>query len=173
MGKSKKVKPRRKSFKLLARASFDLNKKINAEEVSSELDKLPVLTPEAIVRRARDRSNPLHKYFEWSDTKAAHLFRLNQARHLVLSIGFTDGEQFTKKYESVVIDKQRVYLPLTEIKKDTSLMEQVLQAALDEILYWKQKHQRYQKYFGKVFGEITKAEKQIRKKYGKDEEGND
>lgn len=169
MGTSKKGKPARKNFKITAKASFDLNVRINADEVSAELDKIPVLTPEAIVKRAANFENPLHKYFEWNDSEAAHLFRLNQARHLVLSIGFTDGEQFIKKYESVVIDDSRIYMPMNEIKNDRSLVDQVLHSALQEALYWKEKHQRYQKYFGNVFGEINKAEKRIRRKYGKDE----
>ena len=41
------------------------------------------LTPELVVRDARDRKSPLHKLFEWDDSKAAHAYRIEQARRVI------------------------------------------------------------------------------------------
>lgn len=41
------------------------------------------LTPEAMVAAASLASSPLYELFEWDDTKAAHSFRLSQARGII------------------------------------------------------------------------------------------
>lgn len=42
-----------------------------------------LLTPEAVVKRARDPKSALHAKFEWSDTEAARRYRLVQAADLI------------------------------------------------------------------------------------------
>jgi hypothetical protein len=44
------------------------------------------LTPSAVVDDAQDEGSPLHDHFEWDDDKAAHAYRLSQARELITSI---------------------------------------------------------------------------------------
>ena len=44
------------------------------------------ITAQAVVDDARDPSSPLHDHFEWDDDKAAHAFRINQARELIRSV---------------------------------------------------------------------------------------
>jgi hypothetical protein len=41
------------------------------------------LEPERVVEEARDPKSPLHPFFEWDDTSAAHAHRLSQARGLI------------------------------------------------------------------------------------------
>ena len=41
------------------------------------------LDPETVVDVARDPDHPLHSHFEWDDSKAAHQYRLGQARALI------------------------------------------------------------------------------------------
>lgn len=45
-----------------------------------------VLLPSDVVRVARAPDHPLHSRFEWDDTKAAHKWRLDQARELIASV---------------------------------------------------------------------------------------
>lgn len=45
-----------------------------------------VLRPEDIIADARNPKSPLHDAFEWDDTKAAHAYRLQQARRLIREI---------------------------------------------------------------------------------------
>jgi hypothetical protein len=42
------------------------------------------LTPDVVLSDAQDASSPLHRHFNWDDTEAAHLFRLQQARELIV-----------------------------------------------------------------------------------------
>jgi hypothetical protein len=45
-----------------------------------------VLRPEDIIEDARDPKSPLHDSFEWDDSKAAHAYRMEQARRLIREI---------------------------------------------------------------------------------------
>jgi hypothetical protein len=44
------------------------------------------LTPADVVEDARSHNSPLHSFFEWSDTKAAQQYRLQQARGLIRAV---------------------------------------------------------------------------------------
>ena len=62
-----------------------------AEILKTELEKIRkscggILKPEAIVDAAREKSSPLHCYFEWDDTAAAKAHRLWQARMLIVTV---------------------------------------------------------------------------------------
>ena len=41
------------------------------------------LSPAVVLDAAKNEDSPLHKYFEWDDRKAAHLYRLTQAREII------------------------------------------------------------------------------------------
>lgn len=60
------------------------------EEIRDALSELETesgrLTPEEVVRHAADSSSPLHAYFEWDDSVAAHAHRISQARDLISSV---------------------------------------------------------------------------------------
>lgn len=139
-----------------------LNAEIDAKEVGQVLSKLGSFTPEALVYKASDKKSPLHKYFEWDDRIAAHAYRLGQARNLVLAIGFDNSGEFTRAFESVVINNNRLYVPMSEIEKSPDLIDQVLESILRELLFWKAKHQRYKDVFGGVFDAINKVEAEHR-----------
>lgn len=44
------------------------------------------LTPNHVVADASNSNSPLHSFFEWDDTEAAHQHRLHQARNLIRTI---------------------------------------------------------------------------------------
>lgn len=44
------------------------------------------LTPEDVLEDAKHDNSPLHSFFEWSDTEAAHQYRLQQARGLIRAV---------------------------------------------------------------------------------------
>lgn len=58
--------------------------------VEQELERLRgpdgILRLEDVVAAAADESSPLHSHFEWDNTKAAHRYRLSQARALIRSV---------------------------------------------------------------------------------------
>ena len=63
--------------------------KADAQKVCDELREIgEEFTPEEIVDAARDEETELHKCFEWDDKKAAHGYRLQQARILTSQLVF-------------------------------------------------------------------------------------
>jgi hypothetical protein len=58
------------------------------------------ITAEQLVEAARDESSPLHDYFEWDDTAAAHQWRVTQARTLIGSATL-----------NITIDSQKISCP--------------------------------------------------------------
>lgn len=63
----------------------------DADAIGKHLDELREqykgeLTPKDVVDDARSHNSPLHSFFEWSDTKAAEQFRLQQARGLIRAV---------------------------------------------------------------------------------------
>lgn len=139
-----------------------LNAEIDAAEVGKELNKLGSFTTEALVKVASNKKSPLNKYFEWDDSIAAHAYRLGQARNLVLAIGFDKQGEFTRAFESVVIDNHRLYVPMAQIEQSPELIDQVLSSILGELTFWRDKHQKYKHIFGGVFDAINKAEETYR-----------
>lgn len=141
--------------------SFSLKAPIDANEVGPFLSKLGTFTPTKIVTIASNSSSPLHKYFEWDDRIAAHGYRVQQARHLILSIGIESNGGVIRSFESIVIDNSRLYMPTDQIKGSQELVDQVLQSVMRELLFWKQKHQQYQNFFSGVFEAIDNAEEEL------------
>ena len=68
------------------------NRKLTAEQsglILSILDEQGYLRASELLDVAADPSSPLHSLFEWDDSKAAHEFRLIQARTLIKRVNVT------------------------------------------------------------------------------------
>jgi hypothetical protein len=53
------------------------------------LERGGIVTPEALVRAARNPNHPMHPDFEWNDRKAGHKHRLDQARTFIAAVRVT------------------------------------------------------------------------------------
>lgn len=62
----------------------------DAQAVGEKLEQIRTthgkITPDLVVDEARDEASEMHPYFTWDDSKAAHEYRLNEARHLTRNI---------------------------------------------------------------------------------------
>lgn len=89
------------------------------------------LTTEAVVAEAEPPESPLHPAFEWNDAQAGHLYRLDQARHLIRALVITpdDGEPVPvyvhvsdyNRYEETVVlalDPDRWRLAYEDARRD-------------------------------------------------------
>lgn len=115
------------------------------------------ITPREIVDDARAKNSPLHDYFEWDDKKAAMGYRDQQARRLINSILVIrvedDGtEVATKAFVSVTQlymegdeeKKERVYITINRALTEDDKRAQIIQYALKEVEYWKDRYIQYQ-----------------------------
>lgn len=58
----------------------------DAQAVGEWVESLSEKSADVIVREAKKKRSPAHGIFEWSDTEAAHQFRLVQARVMLSSL---------------------------------------------------------------------------------------
>ena len=122
------------------------------------------LTAEAVIKAAKKKTNPLHELFIWDDTKAAMMYRLQQARVLIneVKIIIEHKEYFAFENVKVQVDEltaQRVYMERSEILSDALMREQIIRQAYQALKYWENKYKDYQ-VFSPVFGAIANMEKQ-------------
>lgn len=107
------------------------------------------LTADRVLTEAMNARSPLHRYFEWDDQKAAHQYRLEQARKLIRSIEVVledaKGKQMPMRaYYSVRdADGQRGYEAMEFVFATPDLADQVIEEALAQLEAWKAKYGRY------------------------------
>lgn len=103
------------------------------------------LTPENVLDASRDESALLHCLFQWDDSKAAHQFRLQQARNIINNIEvkvISDGqERNIPVFEVVNLGEGRVYKSIQTMDKDD--IAYVKESVKREINYLKNKLSTY------------------------------
>jgi len=139
---------------------------VKANVVGKELKKLEKknkrLTPEIVLTSATPKKSILHPCFEWSDKKAAHAHRLEQAGYILRSIEIVVIENNNKETELVSVrafpnvvtkDNERIYISASNARNNEYYWEQVKNQALAEIDSWKKRY-RDIKEFEAVFQAI-------------------
>lgn len=132
----------------------------NAQALGEFLEaKFPDGRPNAhkLVEVAKDPESIAHKYFDWDDKSAADKWRVHQARKLINALYIEIGNTEVRAYESVYLTElnSKDYTDIDQISKDESLVEQVVEAARKELIYWKLKYQKYSDFFPKTFHAIS------------------
>lgn len=120
-------------------------KGVEVNTVVQEFDRITtvygVLTPEIILSEADKPESILHTFFQWEDDKAAHAYRLQQARQLLNNIEIniiSSGEERTiGAYEVVTAPEGRTYKNVDVLTKDEA--DEVRQSTLVELNRTKQK----------------------------------
>ena len=56
------------------------------DRIRSLEEKDGTLTAESVLNDAANPASPLHSHFQWDDSKAAHAYRIDQARTLIRSV---------------------------------------------------------------------------------------
>jgi hypothetical protein len=127
-------------------------RKADAKVLGEAFEKLKSsgpLTADRVLSEAMNARSPLHRYFEWDDGKAAHQFRLEQARRLVRSIEIVledaKGKQVPMKAYYSVKDSegQRGYETMQFVFSSPDLADQIIEEAHAQLEAWKVKYARY------------------------------
>lgn len=136
---------------------YDFNKNariksgVNPQAVGEEIEQLEVVTPENIVLFAENDKTELHKCFTWEEHRAAHNWRLQEARLLVNAlIVFEDGPNEepveVPVFESVIKGDRRQYVVVSQEITDDDIYEQIRGDVLSSISSLKNKLNQYAKY---------------------------
>jgi hypothetical protein len=119
---------------------FHNNKDADPTVIGNELERIRSanngrLMAHAVVDEARNRRNPLHRYFEWNDKNAAEAYRLDQARDLIriIQIEDTDTDKPPRRAFLSVNDDGKSYRAINEVLNSQSLQLAVLVAAEREL----------------------------------------
>lgn len=135
-------------------------KGVKAQEIGSAIDSLKAerggkITAEDVLNAARDEGSPLHSCFEWNERKAAHEYRLVQARTLLRSIEIVEGDDRPAVRAYIVIREggEDTYQGTADVMKDAGKREQVLLRAYTELLSWRDRYADLRE-FSSVFGEV-------------------
>jgi hypothetical protein len=97
------------------------------------------ITAEQLVNAARDDDSPLHDYFEWDDTTAAHQWRITQARALIgsakLNITINSQKVSCPGYvRDPTVDKmEQGYIQTAKIRTDEDAARDVLIREFDRV----------------------------------------
>lgn len=118
-----------------------------------------ILKPEIVVQEARPKTSPLHSRFTWDNTKAAHEYRLWQARQLIrVVVEVIDGIKGKHEiFVSLSSDRKTSgYRVITDVLSERDLCEQMLKDALDELKTFQRKYARL-KELAAVFSAIRRV----------------
>ena len=131
-------------------------KKIKVEDAYAELEDIKqdqggVITPAAVVERAKDDTNVLHDGFEWNNDVAADKHRLHEARNMIRSIHLIREDKPVEPgvpiYHNVVYSnssedskQSKVYMSLTDIMADPIARDDLLKSAINEAIAYRKKY---------------------------------
>lgn len=106
-----------------------------------------VLLPERVVEAARPKESPLHDCFTWDDDKAAHEYRLWQARTLIrttVRLLEVDGKQQpVRMFVSLTTDRQDGgYREMVSVMLNKTHREQLLADAVEEMKRFEAKYEQ-------------------------------
>jgi hypothetical protein len=136
----------------------------SAEGAHKELEKIRKrqgnLTPSAVVEKARSKSSPLHRHFEWDDVKAAEIQRNERARSMIRSIEIIHVEAPSapvRAYSTTTVPTQgpkekpkRVYTSTEEALADPVQRDEILGQAIRDAIAFRRKYAALQE-LSKVF----------------------
>ncbi len=124
-----------------------------------------ILQAQAVVDAAKNTISPLHKYFEWDDTKAAEQYRLEQARGLIqVAVTYLPSiSQPVRLFVSLSTDRLNPlggYRLTSDVMQSEGLSRIALNDALRDMQTFKNKHGQLVQLKG-VIREIDSAAKKI------------
>ena len=116
-----------------------------AGRVCEELERDGGLTAERLVDVSRPEDAPLHKEFEWDDSKAAELYRHSQGRTLIRHLVTVEVDEKGREYQERVIfhvESENAYMTKEAIVRNPDALESLKQQALREMISFKTKYKR-------------------------------
>lgn len=129
-----------------------------AELVSlAEASPTGMLTPAEVVNFAEEHPlSALHKKFEWNNTKAAHCYRLWQARQLIASVVMRRANKEAKPVRVFVHlrDDKEGYRATQAVCADKDMFSRLDAQFRRDIKSLRNRYDCLKKYHHKLFGEI-------------------
>jgi len=124
------------------------------------------ITPKIIVSDAKPKNSVLHKAFEWNNTRAADLYRLDQAKYILRSIvicTLPNGQKCapTKMWVNIqngAHKNKRENVHIYDAMNNPKLRRLVIKQALAELEQWRKRYEDYVE-LAEIFKMITLVRK--------------
>jgi len=102
------------------------------------------VSPVVVVKKAKPKSSPIHDCFEWDNSKAARLYRLEQAKYLLRSVTITiqdtkGREIAVRAFPNIETSEGNFYTTNAIIMDDLELSEKLETQVQRELLYLRRK----------------------------------
>ena len=141
-------------------------KAADAQVIGNALEKINriaggVLKPAAVVEAASFNRHPLHKHFEWDDTKAAYAHRIDQARSIIRIVRVTDKnteDGTTRAFESVRLRNGTGYRAIEDIRTSAEFQIAILTKAEQDLEAFRRRYANLED----VCDIVAKAQKKLR-----------
>lgn len=112
------------------------------------------IAPELVVDKAKDKASPLHGYFEWNNTTAANLYRVDQARYLIRAIAVKierddDDPIVTRAFVEMKQEEAAgSYVSIAVVSQDEEMRKALVEQAMHDIAVFRQKYAVLVEVFG-------------------------
>jgi hypothetical protein len=132
--------------------------KVKAHIVADEITQLiesnnGAIIPETVVRAARPKRSRLHKCFEWDDKKAAKLYRVEQAKHILRAVIVeyeTDDENCptveVRAFPNIETDGGNYYTTMARVAEDEEMSEQLENQIYRDLCFMRKKHKNIKRF---------------------------
>ena len=116
--------------------------------------KTGMVTPRALVDKARASDSPLHGLFEWDNSRAADRYRLYQARQHISSVRVQFMGKETSAYWNATVEIEDVpvqgYFSTAQVASDEAIRSVVVKEAVQNIVHWQKKYKELKELAGVV-----------------------
>ena len=140
---------------------------VSADIVGKALEQLETdnghIDPADLVEVARSEDSALHKLFEWNDSKAAELYRRNQAGTIIrsISVSIEESKVPEKAFINIVPTdsgqkKNGIYVNLRDAMNSQKYREIILNNAKNEMKIFRSKYSHLEK-LAKVLSAIDEV----------------
>lgn len=140
---------------------------MNNQVVERELTRIQkqkhdrIITAEDVVKAAAKKNSPLHCYFDWDDSSAAHKYRLHQARSLLVSYKLEQGEPHATRTRVSLLQDRTLpgggYRLIEDVLSNEDLRREYARTALSEFKNWEERFSTFTNLFESELIEIERA----------------
>lgn len=110
------------------------------------------IKPERLIEEAKDALHPAHSHFEWDDAKAAHGFRLEQARRIIRIVATTDprSQRMVPAFVSLRSEGGTSYHPMIDVIRSDDLTDRLLKQAEADLQSFEFRYRRFEEFVSDV-----------------------
>ena len=120
---------------------------VDAQTAGDELSRIyqqyGAIDPKTVVNESRREDAPLHRCFEWDDSKAAEKYRCDQARHIIRCITIAPVEESSSAAPIRAFVTTRVtprYEPIQTVLESPDKRKSLLDQAKRDMQFFMQKY---------------------------------